>query len=303
MGVNSIVYSGIGDLALSEAISGQYLAMLHDDRALPNEPALTYVGRINDMRSNVIKVPHIGLGGYDIMSQTADGATVANTALTDSSSTVTVVRYSKAYSATDLAKMTSGGLIDPAAFAADAFQAFNGRLAQLACDAGDGFTLTGGTTTVDLDAADILATLGLAEINNLRGPFMCVLHGQQWSDLSVDLGTAVGGSLQFAPATPELIAYKSTSFKGSWLGVNFYVLNRVNADGADRLGFLAGPGSLLWADGAPPVEDSSQQMAVGSNILFERDRDAKAGETAYVQHAYAGLSIGLQNGITIKSDQ
>ncbi len=299
---NAIVYSGIGDLTLAAAISGEFERLLSDDRALPNHPALKYVGRINDLRSNVIKVPHVGLGAYDLPAQTADGSQVANTAFTDSSSNVTVVRYSKAYSATDLAKMTSAGILDPSALAADALASMNARMVALAADAIDGFVLSAGTSGVDLDAADVLAALGVAEINNFRGPFMGMLHGIQWADLQVDLGTAVGGALQFAPATADMLGYRGQAFKGTWLGVDWFVYNRVNSDGTDRLGAIFGPGAVLWADGSPPVEDSSQQMAIGSSILFERDRDARAGETAYISHGYMGLSLGIQNGLTLKSD-
>lgn len=301
MSVNGIVLSGIGDLTLAEALNSEYIELLADRRSLPQHPALMYQGRVNDMKSNVVKISHVGLRGYDLMSQTADGAQVPNTALSDGSSTVTVVRYSKAYAASDLARIVRNGILDPAVFAADALQSINGRMVQLAADVVDGFTLTGGTTATDLDAADILAVLGTADINELVGPFMGMLHGRQWADLQLDLGTAIGGSLQFAAATAELIGYRGQAFKGSWLGADWFVYNRVNSDGTDRKGGLFGPGGVLWMDGAAPVDDPTQQMSINGDILFERDRDAHAGETAYVQHAYRGMSLGIQNGITIGS--
>jgi hypothetical protein len=299
--VNGIVLSGIGDLTLAEALNSEYLELLADRRSLPQHPALMYQGRINDMKSNVVKVSHLGMRGYDVVSQVADGAIVPNTSLTDGSSTITVVRYSKSYSASDLAKIVRAGILDPAIFAADAAQSVAGRMVQLAADVVDGFTLTGGTTATDLDAADILAVLGTADINELVGPFMGMLHGRQWADLQLDLGTAIGGSLQFNAATAELVGFKGQAFKGSWLGADWFVYNRVNSDGTDRKGGLFGPGAVLWMDGAAPVEDPSQQMSINGDILFERVRDGKSGETAYVQHSYRGMSLGIQNGITIGS--
>lgn len=301
MSVNGIVLSGIGDLTLAEAITSDYIELLADRRSLPQHPALMYQGRVNDMNSNVVKKSHVGLRGYDLMSQTADGSSVANTALTDGSSTITVVRYSKSYAATDLARIVRSGIIDPAVFAADALQSINGRMVQLVADIVDGFTLTGGTSATDLDAADVLAVLGTADINELVGPFMGMLHGRQWADLQSDLGTALGGALQFNAATAELVGFRGQAFKGSWLGADWFVYNRVNTDGTDRKGGLFGPGAVLWMDGAAPVEDPSQQMSINGDILFERDRDAKAGETSFVQHAYRGASLGIQNGITIGS--
>lgn len=299
--LNSIVLTGIGDLSLAEALNSEYLELIADRRALPQHPALMYQGRINDMKSNVVKVSHVGLRGYDIMSQTADGSAVSNTALTDGSSTITVVRYSKAYTSSDLARIVRNGIFDPAILAADAFQSINGRMVQLAADVVDGFTLTGGTTNTDLDAADVIAALATADINELVGPFMGMLHGRQWGDLQLDLGTSIGGSLQFAAATADLVGFRGQAFKGSWLGVDWFVYNRINSDGTDRKGAIFGPGAVLWMDGAAPVDDPTQQMSINGDILFERSRSAETGETKYVQHAYRGMSMGIQNGITIGS--
>jgi hypothetical protein len=104
---DEIIYSGIGDLSLAAALSAEYILLAADRNALPNHPALQYVGDISvGAHSAVIKVPHIGLMGYNLLASTGDGTSVANTALTDGSTSVTVGRYSKAYEASDLAKMT-----------------------------------------------------------------------------------------------------------------------------------------------------------------------------------------------------
>lgn len=304
MGANDILYAGIGDLTLSSAISARYLLMMADRRALPNHPAISagYQGMINDVRSNIIKVPHVGLLGYDDNALTADGSSVASTALTDSSSTITVVRYSKAYAASDLARMTAGGILSVEAFAADAVQTQANRMTDVLCDLIDGFTATGGTSAADLDTSDVVAALATMEVNNQYGPFMGVLHGQQWGDLQGDIAVAIGGALQFQSATAEMVGLRGEAFKGSWLGVDWFVSNRVNSDGTDRKGAIFGPNSVLWADGAAPVDDPSQQMLIGGKVLFERSRDGAAGVTQWVQHAYLGMSFGVQNGLTLGSD-
>ena len=300
--VNGITYAGIGDLVLAEALANEWELLIADRRALPLHPALKYVGRINDMKSNTVKVSHVGLFGYDLHAQTGDGSAVPNTALPDGSSTITVVRFSKAYEATDLARIVRSGIFDPAILAQDSLQSSAGRMVQLAADVVDGFTLTAGVSGVDLDAADVLSALGVADVNNLRGPFMGALHGQQWADLQLDLGTAVGGTLAFNAATGDLIGLRGDAFKGSWLGVDWFVFNRINSDGTDRKGGIWGPGGVLWMDGAAPVDDPTQQMQIGGHILFERVRNGRSAETAYVQHCYMGMSMGIQNGITLGSD-
>ena len=304
MAANDILFSGLADLTQASALSARYLMMIADRRALPNHPALSagYQGSINDARSNIIKVSHVGLLGYDDNAQTADGSSVGVTGLTDSSSTITVVRYSKSYAASDLARMTAGGILNVEAFAADAVQTQANRMTDVICDLIDGFTATGGTTGVDLDVADIVAALATMEVANMSGPFMGVLHGAQWGDLQGDIAVSLGGALAFQSATADLVGYRGEAFKGSWLGVDWFVSNRVNSNGTDRQGAIFGPGAILWADGMVPVDDPSQQMSIGGKILFERDRTASAGTTAWVQHAYFGASIGLQNGLTLGSD-
>lgn len=298
-----ILLSNIGDLTTSEAATAEFLMLIADARSLPEHPAITKWKTINDLQSNVVKIPHVGLGGYDTAQATGtENAQIPNTALADASSLVTVVRYGHARSVSDLARIVRGNLINPQALAADSIKVFANRMTQLICDAIDGFTLTGGTSGVNLDAADVLAALGTAEVGNLRGPFLGALHGQQWSDLIQDLGLGIGGALQFVAATQELMVLRGDSFKGSMLGVDWCVSNRVNSNGTDRLGAIFGPGGVVYCDGIPIVEDSSQQMLVGGRVLFERDRNARASETGYVSSAYMGVSIGIQNGLTLGSD-
>ena len=66
-------------------------------------------------------MPIVGLNGYDAMSAQGENASIANSALTDTSVVVTVGRYGKAYAASDMARFTSpmGGVINPAMLAQD----------------------------------------------------------------------------------------------------------------------------------------------------------------------------------------
>ena len=72
---DEIIYSGIGDLSLAAALSAEYILLAADRNALPNHPALQYVGDISvGAHSAVIKVPHIGLMGYNLLASTGDGS-------------------------------------------------------------------------------------------------------------------------------------------------------------------------------------------------------------------------------------
>jgi hypothetical protein len=314
MSVNGSTYASLDSLLVAEVLDGQYVLLLAERNALPNHPALFRASRTIDAAgSNVIKVPHLGLMGYDLPAQLADGATVGNTALTDGSTTITVVRYSKAYAWTDLAKMVQpDGRVSPTALAMDAVISAASRETDLICDVIDGFTATGGPGTgVDLDVASVMAIIGAGKVANFAGPaIMGVIHGQQWSDLIVDagtsLGSAPGGTQQFNPQLAALQSLRGDSYVGSWLGVDWFVNNRVKTANAaaDRAGAIFARGGVMIGEGtfAGQVEDPTNQVIVGGKVLFERSRDAHSGETSYPMHHYVGASKGIEAGITIISD-
>ncbi|HJN72355.1 MAG TPA: hypothetical protein QGF58_00360, partial [Myxococcota bacterium] len=98
--------------------------------------------------SNVVRVPHIGLGGYDLLTATTPGSEHANTALTDGSTDVTIAPRAKVYSIDDLAGFISDGKLDALAFAQDAAVSVAQTLISLIANVADDFTATAGTTTV-----------------------------------------------------------------------------------------------------------------------------------------------------------
>jgi len=303
--VNGIIASALGDLTTTEAINAEFLLLLAERGDLGNHPALYHAGSIDGKGANVLKIGHAGLMGYDVPGAVGDGTAVPNTAFTDGSTTITVARQAKSYEASDLARMVAGNVINPSNFAMDAAVSHSQRLIALICAIIDGFTPTAGSTGVDLDTATLLGAAGTSRVNNVGGALMTILHGQQWKDVVVDAGSALGGALQFSPATQSILHLNGSGFQGQWLGQDIFVNNRVvtaNA-GADRAGAVFGYGGVLIADGTPPTDDPSNQMLVGSKVLFERDRSAKPGETAFVSSSFQGVSLGLASaGTTITSD-
>jgi len=303
---NEIIFSGVGDLTLAENLSNTYILLAAERSALQNHPALLYVGDIGaGARSNTLKVPHVGLMGYDLLASTGDGSAVANTALTDGSSTVAVARYSKSYEASDLARMTSGGLIDPSAMAMDAILSGALTLTSLVANLCDNFSNSVGTSGVDATVANFLDAITANEIAHTEGPLMSMLHPVQWGDIRKDLGINAGGALQFAPASAELIAFRGTGFQGTLAGVDVFTntfIPLMNA-GADRGGAMFGKGAILWADGSIPVEADPNQVVIAGKVLFERVRAGKSGLTAYVSHRYLGAVKGIDGfGVTIATD-
>lgn len=318
--VNSMTFSSLSNLSVASAIDTNYVMLLAERNALPNHPSFYRARDIDGAASNVIVVPHVGLDGYNLPGTVADGASVGLTALSSGQTTITVQRQSFARGATDLARMTQpDGRISPAAIALDAMRAHASQLTALICDVIDGFTNTAGPGTgVDLDVVSVMACIGAGAVNNLQGPsYLGVLHGQQWSDLIVDggtsLGAVAGGTQNYNPQLAALQYLRGDSYVGSWLGVDWFRNNRVVTanSGADRAGALIAYGGVMIARGMfrGVVDDPNNQFLIGNMgaevgavTLVERDRDASAGETAWVSHSYVGVSKGIEAGITLISD-
>lgn len=301
-----ILYAGLADLRTAEALSAEYLLLLADRNSLPAHPSLVYAGDAMGRGSVVLKVPEIGLMGYDLLSAVGDGSAVSNTSLTDGSATITVARYSKSYEASDLARLSdpANGMINPQAFAMDAIQSQANTLTSLVCNVTDDFTSYVGTSGSDLSVANFLAAIQTLEVAKVPGPYLCILHPQQVGDLRSAIAASTSGTIQWLPASQEQIQVLGGGYRGQWMGVDIFSSAYVptkNA-GADYGGGMFGRGGVVWADSTVEA-DGVMQIVVGNKVLFERDRTAKNGLTAYVSHAYMGVSKGIDAaGVSIITD-
>lgn len=301
---DEILYAGIGDLTTAEALSTEYLLLLADRNALPNHPALVYVGDIIGRGSNVLKVPHIGLMGYDLLASTNDGTAVANSALTDGSSTVTIAKYSKSYEASDLAKMVQGNLLSPALFAQDAVVSGALTLTSLVANLVDNFATVKGASGVDATYTNFLDALTALEIAKVQGPYMAVLHNTQWGDIRLDIANSAG-TVSLVPPSQEALTVRGPGYQGQLFGCDVFTSSFVPTcnGGADRGGGIFGRGAILWGDGSFQPEGDVNQMIVAGKVLFERARTAKAGLTAYVSHRYLGAAEGIDTcGVSLITD-
>lgn len=304
---NEIIYSSIADLRTAEALSAEYLLLLAAREALPNHPALFYAGDCAGRGSAVLKISEIGMMGYDLLGATGDGASVANTALSDDKVVVTVGRYSKAYEPSDLARLTdpATGLLSPQMFAQDAVSSAATTLTSLVANVTDGFTNTVGSSGVDLSIANFLAAIQTLEVNKVPGPYLAILHPQQIGDLRAAIASTSGGAIQWLPASQEQIQILGSGYRGQWMGVDLFSTAHVptaNA-GADYAGGMFGRGAVCWADASIQTDGDPNMILVGGKILLERERTARAGLTAYVSHAYYGVSKGQDlAGVSVITD-
>ena len=90
-------------------MAAEFLMLLAErDGSILTHPALLHATSPS-MTSTVVRVPHLGLGGYDLLSATTPGAEVANTVLADDKTDVTVAMRAKRYNLDDLARFIVNG--------------------------------------------------------------------------------------------------------------------------------------------------------------------------------------------------
>lgn len=293
---NETLYASVADQRVSAVLAQEVLSLLAARGSLPSHPALVFAGDVRGSGSNTLSIPQVGMGGYDLLSSIGDGALVGNTAITDAVTTLAPSRYAKSYEPSDLAKWTDArGIIDPMAFARDAVASWNATMLYLLAQMGAGFSTDNGSTGADMTAAIHLAGRIALEIANVPGPYLAVYHGRQEGDLATNVAATAGGALQWRQDSQEQVGgFVSPNDKGSYLGVNIWSTNHVptaNA-GADRAGFMFGRGAIVWGVSSV-VPEGADQTAIGPYLLFERERDAKSGTTAYITSAYMAFSEAI----------
>lgn len=291
---------------VAEAASAEYLLTLANRDALPNHPALFYAGKINDTLSNVIKIPHYAIAGATRPAQTPDAQAVGYTAISDSSTNITVALHRKVHAPGDIAKMAVGRILNPQVLGVDGAIANSMQLTKLIATAVGSFSATAGPGTgVDADVPTLLAAIGRMFTLNVdtSGGFMGILHGQQWSDILVDF-SAVGGAIPFISGTEAMMTLRGGSYRGLWLGVDWFSNNEVQSAnaGADYAGGIFAKGGIVWGDGEFAIEEPGAQIALGRNGMFERGRNVTTGVTEYATSFAAGVSKALEAGVSYISD-
>ncbi|GAF74589.1 unnamed protein product, partial [marine sediment metagenome] len=162
----------VGDLRLSEMISQEIRILLNDTSNLRNSAYLDFVGSINGMGSDTIRVRQAGYG-QDLMAQYTGGAedtAIASTSLTDAHADVVVKRLALGYGLSDLASLTGmGGAneVDPFRIAAALAASYEASFADLTADVMDGFStsvnaVSGGAPAV-LTVEEFVSAIGVLE--------------------------------------------------------------------------------------------------------------------------------------------
>ena len=296
---------GVSDLRLAESMAVDIQRLIADTASLWNLPPFRLVGDITGTNSNVIAQPQAGLGGYDIMAAVAENASSSNTALTDSSPSITVSRQSLQREVSDMYLMTGGrGSIDLDMLAVDMVLAAAMRGTELICSVGDDFTSTVGTTTVAMSVDDFLDaqfTLTQAKVSAA----ICVLYPKQFTDLQNSL-MGVSGPLQFVPAVQNLLDQAGQGLQGTLNGVPIWLSSHVPTanGGSDSAGFMCAAGAIGKAVGTPPAVRGAEQQRPDQFVSVEFSRNGSGALTEVIGNAFMGASILLDGaGVAIITDR
>ena len=296
-----ILHSGLEtDLRLANVLSQEIALLLADRTSIRTTGAVQYFGSVNGMGSDTVAVRLAGLDGYEAMSATAaEDTDVSETALTDSSASIAVARYSLRRDLGDLAELTGFGGADitveriAASAVGEADKAFMGLVATAVA----GFGTDVGSSGVDASVDDFFSGISTLEVANNSGPYFMLLHPQQLSDLQTSV-RAEAGALQFMAATQDMLKIKGAGFAGQFLGVDIYTSSEVTSSGGNRHGAMWSAGALGWADGIPMIGAGNTVRPAASSVVVEFQRDASKALTEIVAHAYMGCSI-VQDGMGV----
>ena len=177
---NEILPGNITDIIATEVMAAEFLMLLAaSDGSVLTHPALFHA-------TTIVRVPHLGLAGTDILTATTPGTEVTNTALSDGKTDVTIAMRALRYTADDLARYIADGKIDAAAFAQSAVISISQTLIDLIANVTDDFTSTAGATGVNATWSNVVDAKTSLGVNDAQGEALGILHPVQWGDLEKD---------------------------------------------------------------------------------------------------------------------
>ncbi len=297
------------DLRLAHMISQEINLLLRDTANLRNSQFISFVGSINGLGSDTIRVRKAGLDGFDLMESPATEATALTVQdFTDASVDVACARLGLRYDITDLASMTGfgGADIDPFRLAQSMAGSYEASFADKTADAIDNFTTSLGSTSTQFSVDDFFAGIfQLEKAASNKGaiaPFCALLHPVALTELQDSLRNETGNAISYMAATADMLQAKGQGYVGNLLGVEVYKSSYINSAAGGYNNAMFGVGALGYADGIPAsLPGAAQSMSMGK-VLVEMERNAVSAITRVIGHAYLGISVlDDDRGCLIKS--
>ncbi len=288
------ILAASSDFLVASVLEMEILTKLSSLINLRGSPALVDFSPMAARGSLTLAIP---LAGWDSLVMTAPGEAtgVSNTALDSDQITLTIARQAIQLQISDELLVSSlGGAMNVERLAQAAASAYINRHNDLTVGLFSGVTASVGTSGADLTLDDIVdATQTLMRANNTDSLY-AMLHGQQMSDLQNSL-RGEGGALSFSAPTAEMIAAKGKGYAGSYLGVDFWINNRVATanSGADRAGCMWSRGAFGYAEAMHPLSSlrGSLNPQVISPVLIEFERTGTSGLNTVIASAFLGVAM------------
>lgn len=288
------ILAASSDFLVASVLEMEILTKLNSLINLRGSPALVDFSPMASRGSLTLAIP---LAGWDSLAMTAPGEAtgVSNTALDSDQITLTIARQAIQLQVSDELLVSSlGGAMNIERLAQSTVSAYLNRHNDLTVGLFSGVTASAGTSGADLTLDDVIdAMQTLMKANNTDGLY-CMLHGQQMADLQNSL-RGEGGALSFAAPTAEMIAAKGKGYAGSYLGVDFWVNNRVATanTGADRAGCMWSRGAFGYAEATHPLSAlrGSVNPQVVSPVVVEFERAGTSGLNTVIASAFLGVAM------------
>ena len=299
----SITYAGLAgaDLRLAYMIENEVRAQLADMASIRNAGVLRFVGDMAGSGSSALKLRYASIGSKTPLDAAAEGATVAATTPTYSTSTVTIARSALRYDLTDLANMTGLGRdLDPFALATSMSSSAEARFMELICATFSGATTSAGTTTAQLTLDDFMDAIYALQLADNGSSTAAVLHPVQVNQLTDSLRSESNNALSWNPSTYTMISKRGQGYVGSILGVDVWRSSHVPLDGgsAFRIGAMFNADSngsesgVAYGIGSPaPILGAASVRPAGIPGTVEFERDGAAATTRVIASLYAGAAI------------
>lgn len=295
--INPISFANLeGELRLSQMISMELFSLLKDSGSLRNTPYMTYVGSINGMGSDTIRVKLAGLGRSS-MAAAAEGAAVGASTFDVNHADVIVGRQALVYEITDLSNITQFGQdVDPFVIAGSMADAYDSRFMAMTTAAAASFTASKGGTATTLSLDDFFdAVYQLERADSERGnngPFVFVCASKALTELQSSLRNEAANSISMMQPVADMLKAKSQGYAGSLLGVEIFKTSQISDNGASHYNnAMWAVGALGYADGSVgPLAGAGAQLQAGP-VTVELSRESVSAKTVVTGHGYLGISI------------
>ena len=279
-----------GNIKLAAVLSLEVSLLLADRASLRGHESIVDYGNIAGSGSETIRVPLLGIDGYDTMSSRNESTSPASeTALTYLAPEITVARYVLQRGLSDLAAMTNaGGGPSLDMLVNDFAGAFEMTVTSQICSLFGSFSNSVGSATVDLSVDDFFAAIFQLEQSNVNGRPVAVLAPVQVSDLQSSIRQE-GGALQFVPATQAMLEAKGQGYIGEFAGVDIFKSDKV-ATSTGRQGAMFVRGAIGYAEGRmAPNPMLGGQVQVNGPVVIDIDR-SHGDTTDLTANAYFGTA-------------